>query len=268
MHGTRILTALVALPLLILWIVMGGPFLFLILVCGVGLIAQREYHRIIDARSDRTKDRDARHCARVLLPLVIAASWGGGPFLVGALSLCLVGFTVLGIFRFGDNPELLAPLPWEILGIFWIGIPLSCLGMLRMDPDGVAWVFLTLLLVASGDTGAYYAGRFFGKRKLAPAISPAKTLEGFFGGVGVTIVMAAGFGLFFLPEVSLLPLLATGFVTALIAPLGDLFESMQKRAAGIKDSGNILPGHGGILDRIDALLFAAPVVWCMRSILF
>jgi phosphatidate cytidylyltransferase len=122
--------------------------------------------------------------------------------------------------------------------------------------------------VGSGDTGAYYAGRFFGKHKLAPAISPAKTLEGFAGGIVLTLIVALIFQLFFLSAYGLLPMLILALITAVVAPLGDLFESMQKRVAGVKDSGRLLPGHGGMLDRIDALLFAAPAVFLLKTLFF
>lgn len=264
MHGTRWLTAILALPLLVWLIAAGGPFLFFLMILAVSLIAQSEYHHIMDARSALSPESELRWVARLGLSFpVLFSFWGLGGLFAG---LCLAFFllTAFCMLRFGPRPGLLSAIPVEMQGFLWIAFPLACLGVLRMTDHGIAWVFFTLLLVASGDTGAYYAGRFFGKRKLAPAISPAKTLEGFLGGVILTLVMAFLFKIFFLPSFSMIPVLLTALVTAFVAPLGDLFESMQKRLSNVKDSGTLLPGHGGMLDRIDALLFAVPVVMMMR----
>jgi phosphatidate cytidylyltransferase len=125
--------------------------------------------------------------------------------------------------------------------------------------------FFLLIFVFGGDTGALYAGTYFGRHKLIPAVSPGKTIEGSIGGFGVGILLGGLCKFFFMPAVSwgtcLLFFICVGFA----APMGDLFESMLKRVGKIKDSGTILPGHGGILDRIDALLFAAPVAYFIKQ---
>src|SRR5207302_1283767 len=120
--------------------------------------------------------------------------------------------------------------------------------------------FILLILIWAADTGAYFAGRAFGKHKLLPNVSPGKTWEGFFGAMLMTVIVM-GFVVYFLniPPNNWVPLFLLGFVTVIFSILGDLFESMLKRQAGIKDSGKILPGHGGILDRIDSLTSAAPI---------
>ncbi|MCW7752645.1 phosphatidate cytidylyltransferase [Desulfobotulus sp. H1] len=265
MHGTRWLTAILALPVLVWLIAAGGPFFFFLLLLGVAFIAQSEYHRIVDARASGSSDSDLRWIARLAMALlVLLAFWGMTGVLAGLIVAFLI-LTGLCMACFRRRPDLLTALPLELQGLLWIGFPLACLGALRVSDHGVAWVFFTLFLVASGDTGAYYAGRFWGRNKLAPAISPAKTREGFVGGVVLTLVLAVLFKLLFLPSFALLPVLFTALLTSLVAPVGDLFESMQKRISAIKDSGRLLPGHGGMLDRIDALLFAAPVVFVMRT---
>jgi phosphatidate cytidylyltransferase len=122
-----------------------------------------------------------------------------------------------------------------------------------------------LLFIVSwaNDTLAYFAGRFLGKRPLAPRISPKKTWEGFWGGAAGSIAGAVAVKLLFLPAVSIPAVVVVGAGAAVLGPLGDLSESMLKRAAGVKDSGRVIPGHGGLLDRIDAVLFVAPwVVAC------
>lgn len=268
MHGTRWLTALVAVPLLIFLVGWGGPYSFFLLMLVVAGLSQWEYHRIMDAKLYVTEGNPLRWSARAAILVMLATVFFDGPQGL-ALSL-VVGFLILSmtaIWLYGRRPDFLSLFTWELLGLFWIGFPLACLTLLRNHDHGVAWVFFTLLLVAAGDTGAYYAGRFFGKHKLAPLVSPKKTIEGFIGGVLLTVVVAIPFKFAFLQDAGILSVALIALVTALIAPMGDLFESMQKRAADIKDSGNILPGHGGVLDRIDALLFAAPVVFAMRTLL-
>ncbi len=130
-------------------------------------------------------------------------------------------------------------------------------------------VFFLLLIVFASDTGAYFSGRFFGKRKLAPHLSPKKTVEGLIGGVlsGIVVVCLYNFLLDELFSSSYLYIVLAGLIASLIGVLGDLFESTLKRFANVKDSGGLLPGHGGILDRIDALIFAAPLVWYMLTIM-
>lgn len=127
----------------------------------------------------------------------------------------------------------------------------------RQQDDGAWLVLLLMLVVAVADSGGYFAGRRFGKHKLAPAVSPGKTWEGFAGGFLANCLLAVILGQ--LLEVSLLMMLALIIPTSLISVLGDLLESMVKRHAGAKDSGDILPGHGGILDRVDGITAGAPV---------
>lgn len=149
------------------------------------------------------------------------------------------------------------------LVLFVIGLVLlvpAWLGLTSLHAQSPWWLLYLFLLVWGADTGAYFAGRAFGRRKLAPAVSPGKTLEGFLGGLALTMVLAVAVGLWRgLADQRLLAFLLLSLITVLASVLGDLFESMVKRRAGIKDSGTIFPGHGGALDRIDSLTAAAPV---------
>jgi phosphatidate cytidylyltransferase len=132
------------------------------------------------------------------------------------------------------------------------------IGRLLLAPvAGAAWLFFMLLLVWAADVGAYFAGRAFGRRKLAPRVSPNKTWEGFAGGVALAALVAAGGAFYF--RVAAPGLLALALAVVLASVVGDLTESMMKRAAGLKDSGKLLPGHGGILDRIDSITASVPV---------
>nr|WP_263429753.1 phosphatidate cytidylyltransferase [Nannocystis pusilla] len=127
---------------------------------------------------------------------------------------------------------------------------------------GPGWLFVTLAIAFLSDTGAYAFGRLWGKHKLYPAVSPGKTWEGSLGGIVGANVATLGFGsAFLLPELAVGHAIVLGVVGSLAGQVGDLFESMLKRSHGVKDSGNLLPGHGGMLDRVDALLFVGPVVY-------
>ena len=144
-------------------------------------------------------------------------------------------------------------------GVFYVGGLLAALPILH-EAAGPAWVALAIALSFGNDTGAYFTGRAFGRRKLAPAISPGKTVEGALGGLlaGLLVTLAARF--LFMPELTARDCAMIAVPAAIVGPAGDLVESLLKRAAGAKDSGRLLPGHGGILDRIDALLFVGAYV--------
>jgi phosphatidate cytidylyltransferase len=137
--------------------------------------------------------------------------------------------------------------------------------LLRGDPDGAAWIFFLLTLVFLGDIGAFYAGSYLGKHKLCPSVSPGKTVEGSVGGLAANIGIGTVFQFFFLPSLSWGTSILFFLCAGIAGQIGDLFESEFKRFSGVKDSGVILPGHGGILDRIDALLFAAPVAYFFKE---
>ena len=159
------------------------------------------------------------------------------------------------------NPQWTADIGKSVLGPVYIVLPLSLLWMIDLQPNGKLWIFFLLVVSFVNDTGAFYFGRLFGKHKLYEAISPGKTWEGAVGGMICTVIAA----LWFLQILRLHPINFT-MVTlivllSIVSQIGDLSESMLKRNHGVKDSGGILPGHGGLLDRIDGLLFSIPVLY-------
>ncbi len=155
-------------------------------------------------------------------------------------------------------------LAWLVAGPMYVGLLLAAIPGLFLVSNGT-WVVLAMALAWGSDTGAYFAGRFFGKHKLAPTISPAKTVEGAIGGLVSSVFFAVIGSLFFLPDLPLLHAVPLAIVANVLGQAGDLVESLIKRSTGVKDSGSILPGHGGLLDRIDALLFTA--VSCLVYVL-
>ena len=144
-----------------------------------------------------------------------------------------------------------------IFSVLFISVPLACLINIRQSDNGLVYIYLILVATWASDTGAYLVGKKWGKRKMSPSISPNKTLEGLAGGIFLTIGVFVLWHLY--DSISILSAVLLGIVVSLSATAGDLLESFLKRNAGVKDSGSLIPGHGGILDRIDALLFTAPV---------
>jgi phosphatidate cytidylyltransferase len=155
-----------------------------------------------------------------------------------------------------------------VFGFLYVPVLLTPIILMRRLPDGSDWVFLTLTLTFFCDTGAYAAGRLFGRHKLYPAVSPKKTLEGAAGGLLAAFGAGVLAHLWYMPQLGWSDALAVCVPGAALSMAGDLVESLIKRGEGIKDSGRIIPGHGGLLDRIDALLFSAPYVYLYAAHLF
>jgi phosphatidate cytidylyltransferase len=199
-----------------------------------------------------------------LLPLLGEIHlWFLSPNLV-LVAVLMVAFTDAVLFE-----EKIENAPRRVglaaLGVVYPGLLLSALVRLRQLDNGGWWIILALTVTWLNDTSAYFAGRFFGKHKLYPRISPAKTWEGAAGGAIGSVVGALIVQHFWIPALPPWGAAIVGAGAAVLGPLGDLSESMLKRAFGAKDSGRLLPGHGGFLDRLDALLFNAPfVLLCAR----
>jgi phosphatidate cytidylyltransferase len=149
-------------------------------------------------------------------------------------------------------------------GAFYVGGLLAALPILHAHV-GPAWVALAIAVSFGNDTGAYFMGRALGKRRLAPAISPGKTVEGAIGGLAANLIVVFVARVCFMPDLTLRDVAMIAVPSAVVGPVGDLVESLLKRAVGAKDSGRLLPGHGGILDRIDALLFVGAYV-CLYAL--
>jgi phosphatidate cytidylyltransferase len=172
----------------------------------------------------------------------------------------VLGFTLIG-FRFLDIEGMAPWIYLQIFGCAYFGLYASAMfGLLQPFPGwrGIFPLLMVQIAIACADSGAYFTGRKFGKRKLAPTISSGKTLEGAYGGVALTVLVTALLGPKLL-HTGLLANLGLGLVLALVSIMGDLFISILKRYAGVKDSSHLIPGHGGVLDRFDSAIFTAPV---------
>ncbi|WP_287934480.1 phosphatidate cytidylyltransferase [Duncaniella freteri] len=182
----------------------------------------------------------------------------GGTFFIMYL-LYMVIRLVMQLYS--QEPSPLASLAYSYMGQMYIALPLGIMSMYYTLSDGAALLLAMFIMIWLSDTGAFLVGSMIGKHKLFPRISPGKTWEGFFGGIlfatASAFVMKYGFGIYF-ESIPLAALCGMGVTVAIFATWGDLVESLIKRTLGVKDSGNLLPGHGGILDRIDSLLLVIP----------
>ena len=245
---------LIAVTLALIWFL--SPIAMLGVALAVAVLAFIEYEKIVDAIGAKvpywtTLLATLLACAMVPFEWVDLVS-------VLAAALLLVAFNVLVSDRVGT--PILADTAAAVLAPVYIGVPLgSLVGVHAMAGREAVW--LLIATVAISDTAQYYSGRAFGRTPLAPLRSPKKTREGAVGGLIVAPLFLAAAGSYWLPVAPPLWLAALGVGIVFAGIIGDLFESMLKRAADMKDSGTLIPGHGGVLDRIDALLFAAPVFY-------
>ncbi len=176
------------------------------------------------------------------------------------LIMLLIG--VATIRRGAPEPKTLGNIATTLLGVIYVGLLVGAVVELRVSPsetEGPKWIFFLAAVVAIGDAAAYYTGSAIGRHGMMRSISPKKTMEGLAGGLTASTAAAILIGTHFL-HIGWLPAAILGIVVSLLGVLGDLFESALKRSAGVKDTSSIFPGHGGILDRIDSLLFAGPAV--------
>ena len=249
---TRIIVALAGMPPILAVVFLAGPALFGAFVLVLALLALHEYLRLCAVEPLITAAVLA--CA---VPVLIAVPAGGAPGIGAAAMLVLA---LLSLWRVEDPARRFRGLAEGVLGLCYIGYAMGCLWLLRMETArGAAWLFLVLAATWAGDSAAFFVGSRFGRRRLCPGLSPNKTWAGAVGGLAGSL---AG-GLLSLPlfagAVPVWLIAGTSLAVGLSGQLGDLFESLWKRAKGVKDSGNLIPGHGGILDRIDSLLVGIPV---------
>ncbi|MFW6284355.1 MAG: phosphatidate cytidylyltransferase [Desulfosalsimonas sp.] len=265
MHLKRWITSIIAVPLLIAFIFWASLPVFAAFISIVAAVGLYEYFFIV-FRADRGRIFSPVAMSGIAagVVMIMAVAWlpaAGLPFFV---FLGLAAAALLSIQAYKKDPRVMETVALQVQGVAYIGLGLSMLVLLRAQPQGLAWLFFVLFVVFLGDVGSFYVGTYKGRRKLNAAISPGKTIEGALGGLGANLVVGLIFKLLFIPGLPVLHTVVLVVLMGLAGQAGDLFESELKRTAGIKDSGSILPGHGGILDRIDALLFAVPVAYAWK----
>lgn len=262
----RVITALWGIPLLIvaIWFERPLPW-FTILIAAWGLLAVLEFYRVVAA----SKVSPLKYFGAALTVLFILNRVPDLPTVLQSyldIRLLLTSLVVLPLIWLllrRQKDGALASWVWTVAGILYIGWLMGYLVALRGIDEGRNWVFLMLFTTFASDTAAFFVGRAVGKHKLAPDISPAKTREGAAAGAVGAILIS----LFFtLPTPLYLPITwwqaaLLGLLVSIFGQLGDLAESLFKRNMGVKDSGKLLPGHGGMLDRLDSIVFAGVVVY-------
>jgi phosphatidate cytidylyltransferase len=291
----RIVTAIVLIPLVLL-LVLKAPLYVLAIVAGaVALLAVAEFLRLVARYGVQPLSQPTYAFVALFFVFVIVISTNRTPLVETtaltyglALAMALAPFLFLTLaMRRTDLPSGYPAAAASVFGFAYIAIPMALLVGLRQQAAGAIYVIYTLLVVWAGDIFAYFIGKGVGRHWMSPVISPKKTWEGAIASILASVIVGTLWfqhapeisaallkaaligrrdGIFSPQQVpSLTSLIVLSAVVNLAAQLGDLAESLLKRGAGVKDSGSILPGHGGMLDRIDAMLFAVPVVWAWSA---
>ena len=263
MLRTRILSAMVFAPAL-LWVVYTGGLACQLVCLALSLLMLWELLSMSPANGSSPAAL-ATYC---VTGMTAAAILGFVPAESAALILPAGGLAiwVALLARVDSIEEALLSAGTMMLGVAYCGAMIPYLAKIRMMDGGLGLALAALFCTWAGDTGAYFAGRALGKHKLAAVISPKKTIEGAVGGVLTAILMAFILRHFFMPEFAPIHTLIVGALAAIFGIIGDLCESLLKRSTGIKDSSNLIPGHGGVLDRFDGVMFAAPAIFLYVSL--
>lgn len=255
----RVYAALVFVPFFYVLVRHFPPAAFFVLVVAAALLALLEFYRL--------------HFRGEPPPVPIAIGLGAGallltslqwPGLIAERGVLLLTVAAVLVHRLGSTRDLKQGLTDSavlVFGVLYVALTLGHLLLTRALQDGEFLVFFLILVTWAGDTGAYYAGVSLGRHQLASVISPNKTFEGLVGGLASAVAAAFVARAWFLPAFSGVDCLATGLLLTVAGVAGDLAESAMKRGAGVKDTGGLIPGHGGLLDRLDSLLFTTPAFY-------
>jgi phosphatidate cytidylyltransferase len=289
----RIATAVVLIPLVLLLVLKAPAYLLIIVAGAVALLAIAEFLKLVTHYGIQPLSQLTYIFVVLFFVSVIVASANLTPLMEATSTLYwMIIATAIAPFIFLTAAMLRAELSGysaaaaSVFAFAYIAIPMALLVEIRRQPAGAMWVIYTLLAVWAGDIFAYFVGKSLGRHRMSPRISPKKTWEGAVASILASVIIGTLWfhhapqvssallrvglidrrsGMFGLEQPHLWPIILLSAAVNIAAQLGDLVESLIKRGAGVKDSGSILPGHGGMLDRIDAMLFAVPVVWAFRA---
>jgi len=288
----RVATAVVLIPLVLLLVLKAPNYVLAIVAGAVALLAIAEFLKLVTHYAVQPLGPATYAFVALFFVFVIFVSTNRTPLvettaiLYGiALAAALAPFVFLIVAMSVKRADLASGYPAAAASAFafvYVAIPMALLVAIRQQPAGAIWTIYTLLVVWAGDIFAYFVGKLLGRHRMSPRISPKKTWEGAVASILASVIVGALWfqhapgisaallriglidrrdGMWGLQQPQLGPIILLSAVVNIAAQLGDLVESLIKRGAGVKDSGTILPGHGGMLDRIDAMLFAVPVVW-------
>ncbi|MGB8707494.1 MAG: phosphatidate cytidylyltransferase [Dehalococcoidia bacterium] len=252
----RILTAVVGLPLLIAIIWFGEPW-FTLLIAVMAALSSWEFYRMAGG----SKVQPITYFGIAWVLLLIASPHCPYPATLPFLITSAIIVSLIWLLFRRPRDQAFTNWAWTMAGILYIGWMLSYWVDLRSLEDGRELVFLAMFTTFASDTSAFFVGRAWGKHALAPSISSGKTWEGAVGGLLSSIVVALILGVIFKLPFSYWQIALLGFIISIFAQLGDLAESLLKRNTGVKDTGKLIPGHGGILDRIDSLIFTGVILY-------
>ncbi|MEN6360720.1 MAG: phosphatidate cytidylyltransferase [Smithella sp.] len=257
----RWLTGLVLAAVLLLIIFWGSLELLTVVITLVIVVGMWEYNGIVFGQGF-LKEKTESLIFAVLIPCVVF--FGDTRWIAATLTFAMMIVFMVFLWRIKESTFDVSSVMKVMFGLIYIPLLTSHFILLRKLDQGVYWVLLVLVIGIIGDTVALYVGKSLGKRKLLALVSPGKTVEGTIGLVGGATIAACVFGYFLLPQFCVVHFLVLGFAGSIIGQLGDLCESVIKRNYGKKDASALLPGHGGLMDRMDSLIFAAPFVYYYR----
>ncbi len=270
----RVITAVIALPALIALITFAPHWAFFLLVLVAGAIAIWEFCGITFADEHPAGRWVTVGLGMVTMTLLYLDPFVEPPLVLPTLAGAIIALFAYFLFDYRDQPRVTHFIGSSVTGLFYGAVLFGFIAFSGRDfgDAGPMWIIMTLALVWASDTGAYFSGRFLGKRKLYESVSPNKSVEGAIGGLLSTIAFAFLFDAIFAhwggdawPSLSIGHLLLLAIPANILGQIGDLIESLFKRAHDVKDSGTIIYGHGGILDRIDALILASPWVYVFAT---
>lgn len=258
----RWLTGLILAAVIFVIIIFGSPVLLAAIVTLFSVGGIWEYNNIVFGKKEFLKEKIEGVIFAAVIPL--AMLYGTSQFVLGVLAFCILLTFILFLGSVKESTIDIKNVAKVIFGLMYIPFLISHFILLRLVDKGVLWVLFVLVLAFAGDITALYIGKYFGKRKLIPAVSPGKTVEGTIGLVLGSTIACVVFSYFSFPQISLVQIAVLAFVGSIVGQLGDLSESAIKRNYGLKDASSLLPGHGGLLDRMDCLLFICPFVYYYR----
>ena len=257
----RWITGIVIVPVLLIIILFGSESMFSALVIIFILGGMWEYNNMVFGKGFTIEKIESLIFA-LIIPLCVLLN--NNKYLLAVMAFAVLLVFILFLWSIKESTFDFLSVAKVIFGIMYIPFLMSHFISLRLLDKGERWIIFVLVLAFAGDIVALYIGKYLGKHKLVPLISPGKTVEGLVGLVIGSVIACLIFCYYFLPEISLMHIAVLAFVGSIIGQLGDICESAIKRNYGLKDASSLLPGHGGILDRLDCLIFIAPFVYYYR----
>jgi len=265
----RILSALVLVPLVVYSVLFGPAYLLVALLMLATAVGLWEALRLLRAITSPSAGFSAVELAAYPLGLALALGLSimelsvPDPRLLIPAVACPIALAAISVVAFSRFREVswFTPVPAALIVVFYVAVPLGLLVWVWRQPDGPFHLLFALIVVWAGDTAGYCAGKYLGKHKSSPRISPNKTWEGTAASLGAALLVGAVAAIWYWDGNNFSEPVTLAALLNVAGQFGDLAESGLKRRAGVKDSSGLIPGHGGVLDRIDALLFAAPVLW-------